>query len=338
MNSKIIKNQEEFLRKNRIWTHSSFSIEENIESVYTNKIRNLLLCVKMRLKMLKFRMVNRYSLPKFEIPKDELVVVSILKNEGFYVKEWIEFYRLLGIDRFYIFNNISEDDTVEKLKPYMDEGYVQLIDIPGYAQLMAYNFAIDFLKGKVNWVMIVDADEFLFPVEDISLKEFLKDYEEFPGLGVNWVVYGPGEHKQRPKGLVIESYTQTFKDRNNELNCRIKSIFHPHQVLCMDHSHTPIYKNGLLAVDENKQKINGLAMYAPHGPACTMNNSISKVRVNHYWTKSLEELENKIAKGRPDACSNLKLQETLDRLAGEKMNDTLIYRYIPQLKENMNEE
>ncbi|MBQ0066258.1 MAG: glycosyltransferase family 92 protein [Firmicutes bacterium] len=264
--------------------------------------------------------------------RDELVIVSILKNEGPYIREWIEFYRLQGIDHFYLFDNESDDDMKSILEEYQD---VTLIPIPGKAQIMAYNFALKAIKNYTKWIAFLDADEFLFPVRDETLKDILKEYEAYPGLGVNWVLYGPCGHEKKPKGLVMKSYTQTFKNRNHEMNCRIKSIVQPNKVLCITHPHTPVYRNGQLAVNEKKEVISGTAMYAPLGTACTMTNSIERLRINHYWTKSLEELKEKCDKGRSDGSSSLLFETTLKRLEGEKMEDTAILRFLPELKERL---
>jgi hypothetical protein len=38
------------------------------------------------------------------------------------------------------------------------------------------------------------------------LQEFLQDYDDCDGIGINWVLFGDGHHKTRPAGGVIEIY------------------------------------------------------------------------------------------------------------------------------------
>ena len=38
----------------------------------------------------------------------EIAIVAIAKNEGPYLREWIEYHRLVGIKRFYLYDNESE--------------------------------------------------------------------------------------------------------------------------------------------------------------------------------------------------------------------------------------
>ena len=47
----------------------------------------------------------------------ELAVVAILKNEAPYVREWVEYHLVAGVDHFYLYDNDSEDNLAEVLKP-----------------------------------------------------------------------------------------------------------------------------------------------------------------------------------------------------------------------------
>ena len=40
----------------------------------------------------------------------QLSVIAIFQNEDRFLKEWLDFYRVLGVDHFYLFNNLSEDN------------------------------------------------------------------------------------------------------------------------------------------------------------------------------------------------------------------------------------
>lgn len=47
-----------------------------------------------------------------------------------YLNEWILFHLLQGVERFYLYNNLSEDGYMMVLKKYIEEGVVILIDWP----------------------------------------------------------------------------------------------------------------------------------------------------------------------------------------------------------------
>lgn len=263
-----------------------------------------------------------------------LSIVTIIKNEGQYIKEWLDFHKAAGVERFYLFDNESDDNTIEILQSYIDSGDVIYIPFPGKnVQLFAYNTALDLSKKTSKWLAIIDADEFLHPVGQNDLKTVLKDYEEFPGIGVNWVVYGPCGHKTKPSGGLCKNYRYTFADMNHEMNCRVKSVIQPKKTMAVKSTHHCWYKKGRYAVDENKEEIIGDVLYTPKSTMkCTMFNSCNILRINHYWTKSEEELRKKCQRGYADGCDNPVYELTLARVNFPLKED--YQTVLPFIKDN----
>ena len=78
---------------------------------------------------------------------DYISIAIIIKNESLYIKEWIEYHLLVGVDRFYIYDVGSTDNVLEVLQPYIDKGVVIYQYFPGKdRQVPAYCDAI--LKYK----------------------------------------------------------------------------------------------------------------------------------------------------------------------------------------------
>mgnify|MGYP002522247983 CR=1 FL=1 len=42
--------------------------------------------------------------------KYRISICGIFKNESRFLKEWMEYYVMIGVDHFYMYNNNSEDD------------------------------------------------------------------------------------------------------------------------------------------------------------------------------------------------------------------------------------
>ncbi|MBR0260666.1 MAG: glycosyltransferase family 2 protein [Selenomonadaceae bacterium] len=40
----------------------------------------------------------------------DLAIVAILKNEGRYLKEWLDYHLSAGVDHFYLYDNDSTDN------------------------------------------------------------------------------------------------------------------------------------------------------------------------------------------------------------------------------------
>ena len=62
----------------------------------------------------------------------ELVVASMFYNEAPYLREWVEYHRMAGVDHFWLYNDNSTDNWEEVLLPYMEEGLVEVFNWPIY--------------------------------------------------------------------------------------------------------------------------------------------------------------------------------------------------------------
>ena len=94
----------------------------------------------------------------------DLSVVAILKNEGHYFKEWLDYHLLAGVDHFYLYDNESPDNQAEVAKPYVEAGLVDYFPFPGeQKQGAAYRDAIAKFKFQSRYMAFIDGDEFIFP-------------------------------------------------------------------------------------------------------------------------------------------------------------------------------
>lgn len=269
--------------------------------------------------------------------KDYLAVAVIAKDEARYIKEFVEFHLLAGVERFYFFDHESKDETRQVLEPYIDSGTVVYFSVSGpKMQFPAYRKAIRYCRKYTRWLALIDADEFLFSPKG-DLKEALSEFEGEAGVGVNWVSFGPSGHDKRPEGLVIQNYKETFKDKDHLFNRHIKSIVDPKKVESISSPHYCRYKGGRLAVDENHEPI-GNGEYGTKGErfAFTEHNSCEKLRINHYITKSYEDLRAKGKRGYPDGMPNNVFEESVKRFEVPLRQDETIQSFVPALKEKMN--
>lgn len=239
------------------------------------------------------------------IPLDSrkgLALVLIAKNEAPYIEEWINFHHKQGVSHFFIYDNESTDNLREVLTPYIEQGLVTYRVLRGKVrQNDAYNMAIHNYGRKFRYMAFIDTDEFMF-VRDENYRDkgfnlydfvddFMKSHENAGGLAVNWCIFGSNGHITKPEGGVLENYTMRSED-NFKYNLHIKTICDPQKVLYYGHCHFPTYRKGFFNLDENGNIVNG---------PFTSNITFSKIRINHYYTKSREEYTAKISRGRADA-------------------------------------
>jgi hypothetical protein len=226
-----------------------------------------------------------------------LSVVVIAKNEASYLAEWIEFHQLVGVEHIYIYDNGSTDDTPAVLAPYLKTGYVTHLpwacfDASVAPQRQAYAHALCNFGPLWRWMAFIDVDEFIFPLCRDRLGDVLRDYEDLPALALHWHMFGTSGHKTRPQGLVIENYTHraSLPPLGDSDLCKWKSIVDPTRIKAVISPHIFMLTDGRKgAFDEDRRWVQ----------KTHRAQAASRIlRLNHYFTRSEEELAAKIVKGR----------------------------------------
>ncbi|MBR1600194.1 MAG: glycosyltransferase family 92 protein, partial [Alphaproteobacteria bacterium] len=220
------------------------------------------------------------------------------------------------------------------LLPYISQGIVIYRYYPGKAmQMPCYNEFLQEYGDKNEWVAFVDIDEFIIPMENATIPEFLADYKEYPGVGINWVSYDSNGHKKKPEGGVLENYTRVHYDENLVPFHLIKSISQPCRISKIINPHFCLYKNNELAVNENKEPIGGeLKARAYISPF-----SVNKIRINHYYCKSKEEAEAKVMRGTSDDGRRKDIPADTINFPDYKYDYTA-YKFVTQLNPDMAEQ
>jgi len=266
------------------------------------------------------------------IKHNYIALVLIIKDEAKYVCEWIEYHRLIGVEHFYIYDNESSDNLHQILEEYINEGIVTYIYLPGKCmQLPAYNDAITRFKNQNSWMGFVDSDEFIVISKSNSLINFLKDFEADGALGINWIIFDSNGQLNRPhKGFVIDNFTQIYQNDNHPINRHIKTIVQPTRVKYYVSPHFCILKDGAKIVDENHQPI--------QIPFSAKNNT-SKIRINHYFSKSKQELIKKINRGLADKKEKRILLKSLYDFSddGAKKSDIDLSDFVEKLRKTIPE-
>jgi hypothetical protein len=259
-----------------------------------------------------------------------LSIAAVYRDEAPYLREWIEFHRLVGVERFFLYDNRSEDHHMEVLAPYIDSGVVVHHSWPAFpAHLQTYDDCIERHRHDSRWLAFIDIDEFLFSPTLRPVAEILRDFEQYPGVGVNCLAFGTSGHQTPPPGLVIENYlTRTGRERRNLI---IKSIVDPTRVLHVGRvSHYFRYRGHERAVNERGEPIRA-------DESSTL--SCDLLRINHYITKSQQERDRKLAGRRSDNGLAKPGSDGASRDAMlNEVEDRTILAYVPALRDALGSE
>lgn len=222
-------------------------------------------------------------------PANYLAVCAIAKDEGPYFQEWIEWHLCQGVERFYIYDNESSDGTREILEPYIQKGIVVYKYWPGYRrQLAAYDDCLENYRFDSRWIAFIDLDEFIVPVKDASIPEFLKRFENFAGVEINWLIYGSGGMRTKMPGTMMERFKRHSKP-DHRLNRHVKSIVDPRRVFTMIGCHEAAKISGYIADSHGEPVRKNFRERVPQQDI---------IRINHYAVRSYEEFTEKQARGR----------------------------------------
>jgi hypothetical protein len=216
--------------------------------------------------------------------KCNVALCAIFRDEGDYLKEWLEYHYMLGVSHFYLYNNCSSDAYWEVLKPYVKKGIVELFDVPfdsysyqdgakthNFVQVCCYNHAINLARNLNKWLAIIDTDEFICPVQDKNIPTVLSRYFGAGGLIVYWQIYGTSNiWDLAPGELLIEKLV--FKEPNTGGHGLFKSIVKPQFAECLDPHLTTVHARSLVRPDHQAFS---------HTPGYS-TLPVDIIRINHY--------------------------------------------------------
>jgi hypothetical protein len=270
--------------------------------------------------------------------KYKIGITAIFKNEAAYLREWIEFHRLVGVEHFWLYNNSSEDNYAEVLAPYIKEGYVELFQwgngkdnweiFSFQTQPDAYMDAIKrarSAKQNTKWLILLDTDEFLFPVQHKKLWDCLEQYfSDCSGVCVNWQLYGTSNVAKILTGELLIEKLLYKAPQDLVRNRHYKSIVQPAHVRSCHNPHLCNYTDGHWHVDTNRDRIlvNGEKVI------------VDKLRINHYWTRDEDYMYNVKM---PRYQQWLNNAECVNKEVAElnQFYDDSILKYVPALRKQM---
>jgi len=260
-----------------------------------------------------------------------LSVVTIVRNESAYIAEWIAFHRLVGVDRFYIYDDKSTDDTVSVLRKLRNGG-VDIVIIPWgfgrleYAskepctfqntpQITAYNHFVATFAKETDWAAFIDVDEFLYNTEHANIADAMNRLSGVQALFVSWLVFGSNGHKTKPQCLTVEAYTRrgnVGEPLQRGWGNHGKIVANPQTITDWGPfgSHNARLRGSFRAVDELGRVVSGAGNNIP---------SAQKWRLAHYYHRTHEEAAAKVR--RDDRNAAVTFQPDAARLAAHDLND-----------------
>lgn len=284
------------------------------------------------------------GLPQPIIPDPDrsgIAIVAIVKDEERYIGEWLDYHMMIGARAAYIYDNGSTDRTLEVLSGGRWADRITVVpwrnfDAAIRMQNAAYAHALANFGRHYRWMAFIDVDEFIVPKRTDNLDAALSTFEDLPALSLPWHMFGPSGRQSRPPGLVIENYVERaeFPPRPDVISLlHYKSIVDPSKVRVVKTHHVELIDDGEVMWNDRKRK------FSYYDRADPRNATADVFQLNHYFTRSTEEMREKIAKGRVSKDGRAKnvefLEEQVAKLVRYTVRDETILRFVPALKKLM---
>ena len=231
--------------------------------------------------------------------KNPYIVCCICKNEGKYIKEFVEYHLDLGFDKIIIGdNNDLDGETYEEiLSDNLEYDEVEIIDLRGKVgfQKQFYNNIIE--NYEYEWCAFIDCDEFITFSECSefdNIKDFLDSRDNIYAYALNWQVYGDNERVFAGEGDVVDRF-KTPKPIDFKFHYNFPENYHVKSLLnkgCSEFKFT-----------ENPHIVNFNGYFSPNGTRINTspfnpNLDFDILYIRHFYTKSLEEWVNKKMKNK----------------------------------------
>ena len=215
-----------------------------------------------------------------------LTFVTRIKGEDLYLREWLEYHLLVGVEHFFLYDMDGGQVQAGILEPYEDAGVVTRIPWSHYegtrldrkkarfrhnkSSLAHQHFARHF-RSRVCWAQKIDGDEFLYPLTGDNVIGPIRafDRNRLRGICVPRFNFGDNGHERRPPGVVIASYLKREATRSSQKDMA------------------------------NGEKLSGNQCRGAHRWAYSLHkrgtfvspDPVDTLRINHYFTKSFEEFQ-----------------------------------------------
>ena len=284
---------------------------------------------------------RRSELPTRIVPaadRDGIAIVAIVRDEERYIGEWRDYHMMLGVRALYIYDNGSSDRTCEVLRSGRWKEHITIVPWRNFdsairIQNAAYNHAVANFGSRYRWIAFLDVDEFIVPKHCNDLNEAMSAFVDLPALSLPWHMFGPSGHYTRPDGLVIESYVERaeFPPRPDARSLlHYKTIVDPAAVRLVKTHHVDLFDEGEKMFNDRKVK------FSYHDRFDVRYATSDVLQLNHYFTRSHEEMREKVEKGRVSKDGRTKneayLEQQVANLLKYTVRDETILRFVPALK------
>ena len=247
---------------------------------------------------------KKYQLIKSNKGKTKVAMCAVVKQENKYLKYYIDFYKKLGYDHIYFYdNNEPGDESIDDLqivKDGINNGFITKIKYKNdnqFYQIVYYDCYEKYNK-EYDWISFFDIDEYLMLVpKNTTIQQFLDNprYKNCDTIKINWRLFTDNDQLDWEDKPLIERFPieSDFTNENKHVKSIIRGKIYYKNFRRNNNAHS-IYNN-IKACSASGKKTNWAYYLWPP--------DLKYASLNHYVTKSIREFYYKKKKKKMDADS-----------------------------------
>jgi len=232
------------------------------------------------------------------------LLCCIGRNENQYIREYVEYYKNLGITNICLYDNNydGEEYFEDVIGDYIDDGFVILKDYRNKkkCQLMAYEECYAEYRTQYDWIMFFDCDEFLTLTTAKTIDEYLSQekFNDFDAIKINWMIFGDSDLIRNDGRPLLERFTKPI-DYNKHVAYDFPENNHIKTIARCIGVNIKFAGNPHVTNVRNQCNAAGIScgdkMMSPF-----TDYDFSEAYLRHYSTKTIDEYCDKMIKGFPD--------------------------------------
>jgi hypothetical protein len=173
-----------------------------------------------------FSNINLF-LSSFINKTSKVALIATIKMENIYLREFIEHYKSLEVDKIILIDNNNEDGErfEEVIYDYIQSEFVIVENYRNCSicQMKSYEECYYKYKKHYEWLMFFDVDEYLILPNYKNIHEFLenKKFKNFNIIHINWIFYDDNnlifydnrplqQRFIRPRHLIDKNYINIY--------------------------------------------------------------------------------------------------------------------------------
>jgi hypothetical protein len=228
----------------------------------------------------------------------KIALVTMAKDEDFYLQEWIDYHLKIGFDDIFIFQNNwrfknqKPDSRVHFMEwdVESDPPSGEVWDWNRHSKCYS-NFGKEHYKNY-EWAAFFDVDCFLVLKQSKNVKEFISNFDNTPQqqVVINFAFFGDNGHTTFDENYtsVLERFTKRWGQAYTSSYYQFLPICKLHENFCCHSIH--FVPGEWIDVDGTV----GI------GRPDFRNVTFDKAQLNHYYTKTLPEWNLKLLKTRAE--------------------------------------